>query len=366
MTATVIPVNLPTTRYDIAISSNSLTQLGHKMAERGLSGKALVVSNPVIFKHYGQSVLDGLSKADFQTATCILPAGERYKTPRSLQKIYDAALEEGLERSSTIVALGGGVIGDMAGFAAATWLRGINVVQVPTTLLAMVDAAIGGKTAVNHPKGKNLIGAFHQPRLVWIDPETLATLPAREFRAAMAEVIKYGIIRMPDLFETLENLSVIDSYRRFDREGLLQAIEASARCKADVVMQDEKEGGLRAILNYGHTVGHAIESATHYRRYRHGEGVALGMEAAATIAANLGWWDRENVDRQRELIVRCGLPVTVEDSLDLETVVQLTHSDKKVKSGKVRFILPKAIGEVAITSEVSDRDVSAALEQMRA
>ena len=364
MPAVTIPLTLPASSYDIAIAPDSLGELGQGMAEQDLQGKVLVVSNPVIFKHYGPTVENGLQQAGFATTTCLLPAGERYKTPRTLQKIYDAAYDAGLERSSTIVALGGGVVGDMAGFAAATWMRGTNVVQVPTTLLAMVDAAIGGKTGVNHPRGKNLIGAFHQPRLVWIDPSTLATLPPREFRAAMAEVIKYGVIRMPELFEFLEGQTQLNSYRAFDAKALFYAIEQSARCKADVVMRDEKEGGLRAILNYGHTIGHAIESATHYRKYRHGEGVALGMEAAARIAANLGWWCSENVDRQRELMVRCGLPVMLSDDLDLSTVVTLTHSDKKVKSGKVRFVLPKMLGEVEITDSVSDRDVSRVLQEM--
>ncbi|MGK7909233.1 MAG: 3-dehydroquinate synthase [Synechococcus sp.] len=366
MSAVTIPLTLPAISYDIFISANSLEQLGQGMADRGLQGKVLVVSNPVIFKHYGQRVMRGLEQAGFAASSCSIPAGERYKTPRTLLKIHDAAYDAGLERSSTIVALGGGVVGDMAGFAAATWMRGMNVVQVPTTLLAMVDAAIGGKTGVNHPGGKNLIGAFHQPRLVWIDPTTLATLPPREFRAAMAEVIKYGVIRMPKLFEFLENQRKLNSYRTFDEEALFHAIEQSARCKADVVMRDEKEGGLRAILNYGHTVGHAIESATRYRKYRHGEGVALGMEAAARIAANLGWWEIENVDRQRQLMVRCGLPVVLPEDLDLSRVVKLTHSDKKVKSGQVRFILPKSIGEVEITSNVSDRDVSQVLQEMHA
>ena len=366
MSIVSIPLTLPSISYDITIASESLSLLGEGMAERGLRGKVLIVSNPVIFKHYGERTVEGLQKAGFTPSSCSIPAGERYKTPRTLLKIHNAAYDAGLERSSTIVALGGGVVGDMAGFAAATWMRGMNVVQVPTTLLAMVDAAIGGKTGVNHPGGKNLIGAFHQPRLVWIDPSTLSTLPAREFRAAMAEVIKYGVIRMPELFEFLERQTKLNSYRRFDEAALFHAIEQSARCKADVVMQDEKEGGLRAILNYGHTVGHAIESATHYRKYRHGEGVALGMEAAARIAANLGWWGRENVERQRELMLRCGLPVILPEDLDLSKVVNLTHSDKKVKSGQVRFILPKRIGDVEITSSVSDRDITRVLQEMHA
>lgn len=365
MPARVIPVRLPASGYDIVTAPDSLAQLGHQMAERGLQDKVLVVSNPQIFQHYGSRVMEGLSKADFRPHHCLLPAGERYKTLRSVEKIYDAALTAGLERSSTILALGGGVIGDMAGFAAATWLRGINVVQVPTTLLAMVDAAIGGKTGVNHPNGKNLIGAFHQPRLVWIDPTVLGTLPAREFRAALAEVIKYGVIQAPDLFAFLEDLPKLQRFRDLPAEALERIVGQSAQCKADVVQQDEREGGLRAILNYGHTVGHAVESVTRYRLYRHGEAVALGMEAAARLAEALGWWSASETQRQHQLLIRAGLPVTLPAHIDLEAVVRGLHSDKKVQAGKVRFILPKALGQVEITSDVGDRDVLSVLNGMQ-
>ncbi|MEO1131777.1 MAG: 3-dehydroquinate synthase [Cyanobacteria bacterium J06639_1] len=372
MTPAIIPVRLAANPYDIAIAPSppdsgaaNLVHLGAAMSDRGLKGRVLLVSNPVIFKHYGDTVRTGLEKADFQVHVCIVPAGERYKTPRTLQKIYDAALEAKLERSSTVVALGGGVVGDMGGFAAATWLRGLNVVQVPTTLLAMVDAAIGGKTGVNHPGGKNLIGAFHQPRLVWQDPAVLATLPAREFRAAIAEVIKYGTIQAPDLFEFLERHPHPGRYRSYSAEDIEFVVRRSAQCKADVVEQDEREGGVRATLNYGHTVGHAVESLTKYRRYRHGEAVGLGMVAAGELAAQLGWWSRDEAGRQHSLAERVGLPTSVPADLDLEAIAHLTTADKKVKNGRVRFVLPKAIGRVEITSDVSHEQLISALEAIR-
>jgi len=264
----LIPVKLPHGSYDILIQSpegsggHSLIQLGSQLQARGLSGKALVVSHPGIAKHFGEKLMQGLQQAGFAARLFLLPAGERYKTLRSVAKIYDAALSFGLERSSTLVALGGGVIGDMVGFAAATWLRGIPFVQVPTSLLAMVDAAIGGKTGVNHPGGKNLIGAFYQPRLVWIDPTLLQTLPRREFTSALAEVIKYGVIQAADLFEFLQDRPRLRRYADFAPADLHYLLRRCAECKAWVVQQDEREGGLRAILNYGHTLGHALETVS--------------------------------------------------------------------------------------------------------
>ncbi|MEO0374972.1 MAG: 3-dehydroquinate synthase, partial [Cyanobacteria bacterium P01_A01_bin.17] len=344
MTATLIPVPLPQQAYSVAIAS-PLSDIGSLLTNpeiqtAKLGHKMLVVSNPQIWKHYGQTVVDSLQKAGFDVTHCILPAGERYKTPKSVQKIYDHALAQRLERSSTLVALGGGVIGDMTGFAAATWLRGISVVQIPTSLLAMVDAAIGGKTGVNHPQGKNLIGAFHQPRMVLVDPNTLATLPRRELRAGMAEVIKYGVIWDRELFEELESCDRIDQLRSLAPELLTKILTHSCQAKADVVSKDEKEGGLRAILNYGHTIGHAIESLTHYRTFKHGEAVALGMIAAGHIAVELDLWSTEDLERQQQLIVKAGLPTQLPDDFPSADVADLLLTDKKVKDGKVRFILP--------------------------
>lgn len=353
----VIPVELPQQSYDIAIASGGLEQLGNWLVGHGaqplkLGKKILVVSSPPIFKHYGQQAIASLKAAGFTVAECILPAGERYKTPASLQKIYDAALENRLERSSTMLALGGGVIGDMTGFAAATWLRGINFVQVPTTLLAMVDASIGGKTGINHPKGKNLIGAFYQPKLVLIDPQVLKTLPAREFRAGMAEVIKYGIIWDAELFEKLEQSKRLDQLRYVSDDLLQEILTRSCQAKAHVVSKDEKEAGLRAILNYGHTIGHAVESLTGYRVVNHGEAVAIGMIAAGQIAVALNLWDQAASDRQLALIEKTGLPTKLPAGVDIDAIVDSLQTDKKVQDGRVRFILPTQIGTVTITDQV--------------
>ncbi len=362
----VIPVKLPQAHYDIVISAGSLVHLGREMATRGHRGKVLVVSHPQILRHHGQGLQDSLNNAGFEVHLCLLPAGERYKTQRSLSKIYDAALEAGLERSSTIVAFGGGVIGDMAGYAASSWLRGIPFVQVPTSLLAMVDASIGGKTGVNHPRGKNLIGAFHQPRLVWIDPLMLKTLPQREFRSAMAEVIKYGVIQAPDLFEFLEGLPSLHRYGEFRAQDLNHILVRAAECKALVVQQDEQEQGLRAILNYGHTLGHALESLTQYRGYLHGEAVAVGMVAAGEIAHQMGQWTRGEADRQLHLIQRSKLPYQWPVDLSLDSVLRSLKSDKKVKDGRVRFILPQQLGQVEITDQVTDQVIQQSLQAITA
>jgi 3-dehydroquinate synthase len=370
-----IKVNLPQQSYDIAIAPGSLDQLGDRMATLKLGKKVLLVSNPNVFQFYGERAIASLKAAGFEVASYILPDGENYKTLESVQKIYDAALENRLERSATMVALGGGVIGDMTGFAAATWLRGINFVQVPTTLLAMVDAAIGGKTGVNHPQGKNLIGAFHQPRLVLIDPEVLKTLPVRELRAGMAEVIKYGVIWDAQLFDELEASQRLDEMEYLipptplNKEGynsptplgkggeggssLMDSIlTRSCQAKADVVSKDEKEAGLRAILNYGHTIGHAVESLTGYTQVLHGEAVAIGMVAAGQIAVELGMWTQEETQRQDSLIQKAGLPTQLPSGLDIEAIIEALKIDKKVKAGKVRFVLPTQIGVVTVTDQV--------------
>ncbi|MCU0525491.1 MAG: 3-dehydroquinate synthase [Elainella sp. Prado103] len=360
----VIPVQLPQQSYEVVIAPDSLAQVGQWLQPLKLGKKVLVVSNPMIFRRYGESVLTSLTAAGFQVSSCLLPPGERYKTLSSIQKIYDVALTERLERSSTILALGGGVVGDMAGFAAATWLRGIRFVQVPTSLLAMVDASIGGKTGVNHPQGKNLIGAFHQPRLVLIDPQVLTTLPAREFRAGMAEVIKYGVIRDAVLFDALEAAKRLDQQRYVPIELLQEILTRSCQAKADVVSQDEKEAGLRAILNYGHTIGHAVESLTGYRRVNHGEAVAIGMVAAGQIAVALQMWDQTSADRQTQLIQKAGLPIQIPSGLDSEAMIVALQSDKKVLDGRVRFILPTQIGQVEITDQVDAALLRAVLPSM--
>ncbi|HEY9629693.1 MAG TPA: 3-dehydroquinate synthase [Coleofasciculaceae cyanobacterium] len=361
----VIPVELPQQSYEIAIAPGGLSHLGEWMQSLKLGQKVLLVSNPMIFKRYGETAIASLTAAEFQVISHMLPAGERYKTLASIQKVYDVALEHRLERSSTLVALGGGVVGDMTGFAAATWLRGINFVQVPTSLLAMVDAAIGGKTGVNHPQGKNLIGAFYQPRLVLIDPQVLATLPPREFRAGMAEVIKYGVIWDAELFAQLESADRLDQQRYISEELLQTILSCSCRAKAHVVSKDEKEAGLRAILNYGHTIGHAVESLTGYRIVNHGEAVAIGMVAAGQIAVALSLWTQEESDRQRLLIQKAGLPTQLPAAVNIEAIVAALQTDKKVEAGRVRFVLPTQIGAAIVTDQVSAETIRQVLQPMQ-
>jgi len=356
-----ISVPLPHSPYQVKIAPGILHNLGDQLLPLKLGKKVLLVSNPEIFEHYGQLAIESLTKANFQVSVHLVPAGESYKTPESLLAIYNSALENYLERSSTMVALGGGVIGDMTGYAAASWLRGINFVQVPTSLLAMVDASIGGKTGVNHPKGKNLIGAFYQPRLVLIDPMVLSTLPTREFQAGMAEVIKYGIIWDEELFERLEQTEKIDDFASIPPELLQLILARSCQAKVDVVSQDEKESGIRAILNYGHTIGHAIESLTGYTSINHGEAVAIGMVIAGKMALKLDLWKSEQDRRQKLLIQKSGLPTEIPSQIDPQDVLESLKTDKKVKEGLIRFILPKTIGEVIISDKVSSELIVSSL-----
>jgi 3-dehydroquinate synthase len=362
--ACTINVNLPESSYEIVIAPSTLDKLGEYMSKLKLGRKVLVVSNPTVFELYGARVVNSLKASEYEVFTCILPDGESYKNLDSIKEIYDVCIEHRLERSSTLVALGGGVIGDMTGFAAATYLRGVNFVQVPTTLLAMVDSSIGGKTGVNHPKGKNLIGAFYQPQFVLIDPEVLKTLPEREFRAGMAEVIKYGIIWDADFFARMEASKHLDSIKTISPELLETIIKLSCQAKADVVGKDEKESGLRAILNYGHTIGHAVESLTGYTEVIHGEAVGIGMVAAGQMAAELGMWTKEETERQNHLITKAGLPTHL-PKVDIEEIITAIQIDKKVKDGKVRFILPTQIGKVKITDEVSTDTIRSVLMKIQ-
>jgi len=367
-----IEVALSANPYPVLIGRGVLADVGSLVLERGFRAgtRVLVVTNPVVSGHYGRAVLASLQQAGLEASELVIEAGEDQKTPATVGLIHDACLERRLERGSLIVALGGGVVGDMAGFAAATWLRGIAVVQVPTTLLAMVDAAIGGKTGVNHPGGKNLIGAFHQPRLVLIDPATLDTLPPREFRAGMAEVIKYGVIGDAVLFSDLERAAQADpaaglaSLEAVGQPLLQTLLERSAAAKARVVAADEREGGLRAILNYGHTLGHVLETLSGYGTFLHGEAVAIGMLAAGELSQELGLWSREDQERQRAVIAAAGLPLQW-PALDGDRVLGCLQADKKVRDGRVRFVLPTALGSVQIRDDISAEQVTAALQRCR-
>jgi 3-dehydroquinate synthase len=368
-TERVLQVALPHDPYPIVIQAGGLKRLGQWVITHAVrpGSRVLLVSNPVVHEHYGEGAEYSLREAGLEVSSLVLEAGEEQKNLATVATIYDAAHQNRLERNSLMVALGGGVVGDMVGFAAATWLRGVAVVQVPTTLLAMVDAAIGGKTGVNHPGGKNLIGAFHQPKAVLIDPEVLGTLPEREFRAGMAEVIKYGVIGDRALFEALETQAQQDptsglaSLAAVGSPLLQEILERSAAAKAQVVAADEREGGLRAVLNYGHTLGHVVETLTGYTTFLHGEAVGLGMVMAGTIARRMNLWDADAERRQRALLTAAGLPLLV-PPLDPEAVLHTLQSDKKVRQGLVRFVLPTAIGQVVIRDDVDEGTI---LETMR-
>lgn len=364
----VLQVALPHDPYPIVIGAGVLNRLGQWVTTHAVrpGSKVLLVSNPVVHGHYGHQAEQSLRDAGLEVSSLVLEAGEEQKNLASVALIHDAAYRNRLERGSLMVALGGGVVGDMVGFAAATWLRGVAVVQVPTTLLAMVDAAIGGKTGVNHPGGKNLIGAFHQPKAVLVDPEVLATLPDREFGAGMAEVIKYGVIGDPTLFEALETQALhqpTGGLARLEAVGprlLHDILERSAAAKAQVVAADEREGGLRAVLNYGHTLGHVLETLTGYRSYLHGEAVGLGMLMAGTIARRMNLWDADAEARQRALVAAAGLPLRL-PPLDPEAVLQTLQCDKKVRHGLVRFVLPTGIGSVVVRDDVDEGTLLEAL-----
>ncbi|AKN62150.1 3-dehydroquinate synthase [Synechococcus sp. WH 8020] len=352
--------------YDVVISAGGIDYLGNELRRLGIREhtKILVVSNVDVATPYGSRCLTSLEQAGFQATLLTIPAGEEQKTLTTFSTILDAAKDEGLERQSLMLALGGGIVGDMTGFAAACWLRGIGVIQVPTTLLAMVDAAIGGKTGVNHPGGKNLIGAFHQPRLVMIDPDTLQTLPTREFRAGLAEVIKYGVIGDSELFELLERSVSFDNPLSISTELLATMLERSAQAKALVVAADEKEGGQRAILNYGHTFGHVVETLTGYGTWLHGEAVAIGMVAVAALAVQRGVMAQTDAERQTRLIQSAGLPSQWPD-LDPDCVLKTLQGDKKVRDGRLRFVLPSSIGVVSIVDDVSHEEIRACLAALR-
>ena len=364
---TRITVSLERNPYDVIIGRSMVGEIGDALADLPIrSGtKILVVSNPDVAGPYGDSCMSGLRAAGFNPVLLEIDAGEERKTLQTLSLILDKAQQEGLERTSLMLALGGGVVGDMTGFAAACWLRGIGIVQVPTTLLSMVDASIGGKTGVNHPKGKNLIGAFHQPRLVVIDPLTLNTLPVREFRAGMAEVIKYGVIGDPDLFSRLEEASDLSDPTAMDPTLLHDILVLSAEAKALVVADDEREGGRRAILNYGHTFGHVVETLCGYGTWLHGEAVAIGMVAVGELAVQRGEWSRSEAERQAVLIQRIGLPTAWPD-LDIERVLHTLEGDKKVLDGRLRFVMPTAIGEVVIKDDISREQILSCLRSLRA
>lgn len=313
--------------------------------------RAMVVTNTTVAPLYLARLTAALEGAGVAVANVVLPDGEAYKNWETLNLVFDALLAGRAERKTTLIALGGGVIGDMTGFAAACYQRGVPFVQIPTTLLSQVDSSVGGKTGINHPLGKNMIGAFYQPRVVLADTDTLKTLPARELSAGLAEVIKYGLIRDAAFLAWLE--ANMTKLRALDPAAITHAIHRSCEIKAQVVAEDEREGGLRAILNLGHTFGHAIESGMGYGTWLHGEAVAAGMVLAAMASQRLGWLDAADVARTRAIVRAAGLPDAAPE-LPFETWLEYMGHDKKVEGGRLRFVLLKKLGEAVITGDVSE------------
>jgi 3-dehydroquinate synthase len=339
-----VKVPLGDRSYPILIGADALSRLAAECSRRDLSSRCAVISDRNVAALYGARVQHSLRKAGFDSVLIAVPAGEASKRLGLVQSCYDRLAAHRLERGSFIVALGGGVVGDLAGFVAATYLRGIAFVQVPTTLLAQVDSSVGGKVGVNLKAGKNLVGAFYQPRFVLCDLATLDSLPAREFRAGLAEVIKYGIICDAALFRRLER--DLEKILRRDRETLSAVIARCCAIKAEVVGQDERESGLRAILNFGHTIGHAIEAISGYGKFLHGEAISIGQVAAARISHHLlGLYPRD-VERVRTLFARAGLPTAITlNAAQRQRLFNAMRLDKKVRSGEVKFVLAKRIGQ---------------------
>ena len=352
-------------RVDVATGAGSTILVGDGIVDQlpalldlnGIGPRRFVVSSQNIWRLHGPQ----LQRVFGAVEPVLLPDGERYKNLQTVSKVYDALIRANADRGSALIAVGGGVIGDSAGFAAATFLRGITLVHVPTTLLAQVDSSIGGKVGVNHTLGKNLIGAFHQPRLVVIDPLMLRTLPRREFRSGLYEVVKYGMIASRTLFDLLVN----QTKAVFDRNPsvLVPAIVESCRIKADVVSKDERESGLRRILNYGHTVGHALEAVTNYRRFRHGEAIALGMLAAADLAVARGALAERERQALAQLIAKLGPLPSVAD-LSIPEILEAMRRDKKVVNGRLHFVIAIEIGATMTVDDVTEDELRAVLVRL--
>ena len=343
-----LTVDLGDRSYPIHIGAGLLSQAGLILPHLAQK-RVMVVTNTTVAPLYLAQLRATLEAAGVTVAQVVLPDGEAYKTWETLNLIFDALLTDRAERKTTLIALGGGVIGDMTGFAAACYQRGVPFVQIPTTLLSQVDSSVGGKTGINHPLGKNMIGAFYQPKVVLADTDTLKTLPARELSAGLAEVIKYGLIWDAGFLAWLE--ASMDKLRALDPAAIAHAIHRSCEIKAQVVGQDEREGGIRAILNLGHTFGHAIETGMGYGNWLHGEAVAAGMVMAAQTSQRMGWLTEADVERTRALIRAAGLPDVAPD-LGVDTYLEYMGHDKKVEGGKMRFVLLKKLGEAVITGDV--------------
>ncbi len=353
-------VGLGDRSYDIVIGNGTLSGIGESAARFGFSPTIAVVSNPTVFGLYGADVMRSLGDAGFNCFSSLVPDGEEYKDYFWSYHILTELLKNRLDRNSCVVALGGGVIGDITGFTASLYMRGIHFIQVPTTLLAQVDSSVGGKTGVNHPAGKNMIGTFYQPRLVWTDISTLDTLPRSQLLSGIAEIIKYGVIWDAGLFDLLEEKreAILD----LDRDVVSYIIKRSCEIKAEVVSKDERESGLRAILNYGHSIGHAVETETGYSKYFHGEAVAIGMCLAARLSEELGIMESAHADRIKSVVGAYGLPSELPKEANGDKLLSLIFRDKKAVAGEMKFILPETIGSVVIHKGVDLKTLKGILE----
>jgi 3-dehydroquinate synthase len=356
-----ISVNLGPRSYPILVGAGLLATVGPLLAKRDVGRKAVLVSDPAIARLHAEPVVRSLRATGFDVEQVSVPEGEQAKRLDVASALWDRLLDAGCDRTSTVVALGGGAVGDLAGFVAATYMRGMNFVQVPTTLLAQVDASIGGKTAIDHPRGKNLIGAFHQPRLVIVDPVALTTLSEREFRSGLAEVIKHGIVLDADYFRDLENS--LPALLGRDLPTLERVVAGSCRLKARVVERDEREAELRWVLNYGHTIGHALEATTGFRRWAHGEAVSLGIAAEARLAERLSIASEATTERQLRLLSAVGLPVKGL-KVDAAAVVDALTRDKKSRDGRVPFVFAPEIGSFRIVPDVPSDAVLQVLKDL--
>lgn len=352
-----VDVNTGSRTSTLWIGEGATAQLAALLDAHGIGARRVVVSSPTIWKFQGEAIRRALGPVE----PILIADGERFKTLQSVSRIYEALVRGGADRGSTLVAVGGGVIGDTAGFAAATFLRGISLVHVPTTLLAQVDSSVGGKVGVNLPQGKNLVGAFHQPSLVVVDPQLLQTLPRREFRSGVYEVVKYGMIASRGLFDLLSRRTTELFARSSD--VLVPAIVESCRIKARVVSEDERESGLRRILNYGHTVGHALEAVTRYRRFRHGEAIAYGMLAAADLAVARGALAERERAALSQLIRQLG-PLPQAGDLPAGEIMSAIRHDKKVIHGRLHFVIAVEIGATTTLDDVTEDELRAVLARI--
>jgi 3-dehydroquinate synthase len=355
MPPTRVEVAASTGAYSVVIGPGTLATLPQLLDQAGLGPRRIVVSSPVVWDLHGHAI----ATASSERAPILVQDGERFKNATTVGRVYESLIQSGADRATVIIAVGGGVVGDLVGFAAATYLRGLRLVQVPTTMMAQVDSAIGGKVGINHLLGKNLIGAFHAPKLVVADPTVLETLPRREFRAGLYEVVKYGVIASPGLFARLET-SLPALFAR-DHSTLGAVVGESCRIKADIVSADEREAGLRRVLNFGHTIGHALEAATRFRRFRHGEAVGYGMQAALALGVQRGVTPKDLETRVSALIAQLGPLPPVVDLSTREILNAISH-DKKIVAGTLHFIAASAIGRTTTLTDVNEKQIRSALK----